>query len=336
MVEQSENKGKSRHEPVLLTEVLEALRPREGGIYVDGTFGAGGYTRAILQTAQCTVYAIDRDAEALAAGAALAAAFPGRLTLIEGLFSNMDSLLALQGVEAVDGIVLDVGVSSMQLDDPARGFSFRSDGPLDMRMGRGSQTAADAVNTLSEDELKRIIAVFGEERRAHAIARAIVRARAEKPFTRTGELARLVESVIGRKPQDPIHPATRTFQALRIHINRELEELVRALGAAEKLLKPGGRLAVVCFHSLEDRIAKKFLVERSGHASRPSRHRPAAAMQHPTFMLLTRNPVTPSEAEVEANPRSRSAKLRAAVRTDAPARPLTRDLLLLASSGGRP
>src|SRR5215207_2621156 len=336
MVEQSENKGKSRHEPVLLTEVLEALRPREGGIYVDGTFGAGGYTRAILQSAQCTVYAIDRDAEALAAGAALAAAFPGRLTLIEGLFSNMDSLLALQGVEAVDGIVLDVGVSSMQLDDASRGFSFRSDGPLDMRMGQGSQTAADAVNTLSEDELKRIIAVFGEERRAHAIARAIARARAEKPLTRTSELARLVESVIGRKPQDPIHPATRTFQALRIHINRELDELVRALGAAEKLLKPGGRLAVVCFHSLEDRIAKKFFVQRSGHAARPSRHRPAAMMQHPAFMLLNRNPLTPSETEVEANPRSRSAKLRAAVRTDAPARPLTRDLLLLASAGGRP
>jgi 16S rRNA (cytosine1402-N4)-methyltransferase len=334
-MEQSEIRGKSRHEPVLLTEVLQALRPRERGIYVDGTFGAGGYTRAILQTADCAVYAIDRDAEAIAAGAVLAAAFPGRLTLIEGLFSNMDSLLALHGVEAVDGIVLDVGLSSMQLDDPSRGFSFRSDGPLDMRMGRGSQTAADAVNTLSEDELKRIIAFYGEERRAHAIARAITRTRAEKPFTRTGELARLVESVIGRKPQDPIHPATRTFQALRIHVNRELEELVRALGAAEKLLKPGGRLAVVSFHSLEDRIVKKFIKERSGHAAHPSRHRPAAAAQHPTFMLLTRNPVTPSEAEIEANPRSRSAKLRAALRTDAPARPLTRDLLLLATSGGR-
>jgi 16S rRNA (cytosine1402-N4)-methyltransferase len=332
-MEQSEIRGKSRHEPVLLTEVLQALRPRERGIYVDGTFGAGGYTRAILQTADCAVYAIDRDAEAIAAGAVLAAAFPGRLTLIEGLFSNMDSLLALHGVEAVDGIVLDVGLSSMQIDDPSRGFSFRSDGPLDMRMGRGSQTAADAVNTLSENELKRIIAFYGEERRAHAIARAITRTRAEKPFTRTGELARLVESVIGRKPQDPIHPATRTFQALRIHVNRELEELVRALGAAEKLLKPGGRLAVVSFHSLEDRIVKKFLKERGGHAAHPSRHRPAAATQHPTFMLLTRNPVTPSEAEIEANPRSRSAKLRAALRTDTPARPLTRDLLLLASGG---
>jgi 16S rRNA (cytosine1402-N4)-methyltransferase len=335
MVEQSEIWGKSRHEPVLLAEVLEAMHPREGGIYVDGTFGAGGYTRAILQTADCTVYAIDRDGEALASGAALAAAFPGRLTLIEGLFSNMDSLLALHGVEAVDGIVLDVGVSSMQLADPSRGFSFRSDGPLDMRMGQGGRTAADAVNTLSEDELKRIIAVFGEERRAHAIANAIARARAEKPFTRTVELARLVESVIGRKPQDPIHPATRTFQALRIHVNRELEELVRALGVAEKLLKPGGRLAVVSFHSLEDRIVKKFLVERSGHAALPSRHRPAAAPQPPSFMLLTRNPITPSEAEVESNPRSRSAKLRAALRTDAPARPLTRDLQLLANSGGR-
>jgi 16S rRNA (cytosine1402-N4)-methyltransferase len=335
MVEGSEIRGKSRHEPVLLAEVLEGLCPREGGIYVDGTFGAGGYARAILRTADCAVYAIDRDAEAIAAGAALAAAFPGRLTLIEGLFSNMDSLLARHGVEAVDGIVLDVGVSSMQLDDPSRGFSFRKDGPLDMRMGHEGRTAADAVNTLSEDELKRIIAVFGEERRAHAIARAITKARAEKPLTRTSELARLVESVLGRKPHDPIHPATRTFQALRIHVNRELEELVRALGAAEKLLKPGGRLAVVSFHSLEDRIVKKFLTERSGQAARPSRHRPAAAAPRPTFVLVTRNPVTPAEAEVEANPRSRSAKLRAALRTDAAARPLTLDLLVLATSGGR-
>jgi 16S rRNA (cytosine1402-N4)-methyltransferase len=335
MVEGSEIRGKSRHEPVLLGEVLEALRPREGGIYVDGTFGAGGYTRAILQTAGCAVYAIDRDPEAIAAGAALAAAFPGRLTLIEGLFSNMDGLLAVRGVEAVDGIVLDIGVSSMQLDDPLRGFSFRKDGPLDMRMGHAGQTAADAVNSLSEEELKRIIAVFGEERRAHAIARAIARARMETPFTRTGELARLVEAVLGRKPRDPIHPATRTFQALRIHINRELEELVRSLGAAEKLLKPGGRLAVASFHSLEDRIVKKFLTERSGHAARPSRHRPAAAVPRPTFVLLTRNPVTPAESEVEANPRSRSAKLRTALRTDAPARPLGRDLLLMATSGGR-
>jgi 16S rRNA (cytosine1402-N4)-methyltransferase len=335
MVEASEISGKSRHEPVLLTEALAALEPKPGGIYVDGTFGSGGYSKALLRAADCFVYAIDRDPEAIAAGASVAREFAGRLTLIEGVFSEMDQLLAQAGIEAVDGVVLDVGVSSMQIDAPERGFSFLRDGPLDMRMGRQGNTAADAVNTLSEDELKRIIAAFGEERRAHAIARAIVKARAGKPFTRTGELARTVESVLRRKPQDPIHPATRTFQALRIYVNRELEELVQALGAAERLLKPGGRLAVVSFHSLEDRIVKRFLSERSGAAPRPSRHQPQGSAPDPTFVLLNRMPVTPKLKEVEANPRARSAKLRAAVRTAAPPRALRRDLLALATQGGR-
>lgn len=328
-----ENRRKS-HRPVLLEEVLKRLSPRDGGIYVDATFGAGGYSRGILEAADCAVYAIDRDPGAIEAGAAVVAAFPGRLTLIEGLFSNMAELLAERGIDAVDGVVLDVGVSSMQIDEPKRGFSFQKDGPLDMRMGREATTAADAVNRLSETELKRVIAVFGEERRAHAIARAIAKARVERPFTHTGELARLIESVLGRRPQEPIHPATRTFQALRIYVNRELAELVQALGAAEELLKPGGRLATVTFHSLEDRIVKRFLLERSGRKALPSRHQPAAEIPSPSFELLGRAPVAPTDEEIVRNPRSRSAKLRAAVRTDAPPQPLNSELLALASAGG--
>jgi 16S rRNA (cytosine1402-N4)-methyltransferase len=328
-----ENRRKS-HQPVLLEEVLSALIPRDGGLYVDGTFGAGGYSRGILKAADCAVFAIDRDPSAIEAGAAVVAAFPGRLTLIEGLFSNMAELLTERGIDAVDGVVLDVGVSSMQIDEPKRGFSFQKDGPLDMRMGREAMTAADAVNRLSEAELKRVIAVFGEERRAHAIARAIAKARAEKPFTHTGELARLIESVVGRRPQDPIHPATRTFQALRIYVNRELEELVHALGAAEELLRPGGRLAAVTFHSLEDRIVKRFLSERSGRKALPSRHQPATEISSPSFELLGKAPVIPTAEEIARNPRARSAKLRAAIRTDAPRQPLSSELLDLASVGG--
>jgi 16S rRNA (cytosine1402-N4)-methyltransferase len=328
-----ENRRKS-HEPVLLEEVLGALSPSDEGIYVDGTFGGGSYSGAILEAANCAVFAIDRDPDAIMAGAALIAAYPGRLTLIEGLFSEMPELLGEAGIREVDGVVLDIGVSSMQIDEPSRGFSFQKDGPLDMRMGSGGQSGADAVNTLPEAELKRVIAVFGEERRAHAVARAIAKARMVKPFSRTGELARLVESVLGRRPQDPIHPATRTFQALRIYVNRELEELVWGLSAAEKILKPGGRLAVVTFHSLEDRIAKRFLTERSAREARPSRHLPAASVPQPSFEFLGRGPVTPTEEEVARNPRARSAKLRAAVRTDAPARPLSAGLLALATAGG--
>jgi 16S rRNA (cytosine1402-N4)-methyltransferase len=330
-----ENGHKTRHQPVLLEAVLKALTPRDGGIYVDGTFGGGGYSRGLLEAADCAVYAIDRDPTAIEAGAALVATFPGRLTLIEGLFSDMADLLGERGIDAADGVVLDVGVSSMQIDDPQRGFSFMKDGPLDMRMGKNGQSASDVVNTLAPADLKQVIAVFGEERRAHAIARAIAKAREEKPITRTGELARLVEKVLGRRPQDPIHPATRTFQALRIYVNRELEELVHGLSAAERLLKPGARLAVVTFHSLEDRIVKRFLAGRSGRQALPSRHLPAVERAPPSFALLGRQPVTPSAEEVASNPRARSAKLRAAVRTDAPPRPVAAELAALALAGGR-
>jgi 16S rRNA (cytosine1402-N4)-methyltransferase len=335
MVEGPENTGKSHHQPVLLNEVVKMISPRDGGIYADGTFGGGGYARALLEEANCNVYAIDRDPEAIEAGAGLAATYPGRLMLIEGSYSDMEEQLKARGVSAADGVVLDIGVSSMQLDDPARGFSFQKDGPLDMRMGRKGVTAAEIVNGLPEAELKRIIAVYGEERRAGTIARAIARARTEKPITRTGELARLIEQVMGRRPQDPIHPATRTFQALRIHLNRELDELVQGLAAAERLLKPRGRLAVVSFHSLEDRIVKRFLAERSGRTGRPSRHMPEKQAQIPTFEIIGRRPVTPTAEEVSRNPRARSAKLRAAVRTEAPPKPVSTELLALASIGGQ-
>jgi 16S rRNA (cytosine1402-N4)-methyltransferase len=322
------------HQPVLLNEVLEALAPRPGAIYVDGTFGGGGYTRAILESAHCSVYAIDRDPRAIDGGSALIAAFPQRLTLIEGLFSDMDELLAAKGVREVDGIVLDIGVSSMQIEEAERGFSFQKDGPLDMRMGREGPSAADVVNHLAEDELKRIIAVFGEERRAHALARAIAKRRREQPFTRTGELAQLVQSVLGRKANEAIHPATRTFQALRIFINGELDELVQGLIAAEQLLKPGARLAAVTFHSLEDRIVKQFFTERSGREARPSRHQPAALAVPPSFELHGPHPRIASDEEVARNPRARSAKLRWGVRTAAPARAITPSLKRLASIEG--
>ena len=322
------------HQPVLLREMLEALAPRPEAIYVDGTFGGGGYTQAILESAPCTVFAIDRDPVAIAAGAALIAAFPRRLRLIAGSFSEMPELLAAQGVREVDGVVLDIGVSSMQIDEAERGFSFQKDGPLDMRMGGAGLSAADVVNSLEESELKRVIAVFGEERRAHAVARAIARRRQEQPFTRTGELATLIQAVLGRRPHEAIHPATRTFQALRIFVNRELEELTQGLSAAEQLLKPGGRLAVVAFHSLEDRIVKRFLSERSGTEARPSRHRPAGQAAPPSFELVGLQPVMASDEEVSCNPRARSAKLRAAIRTSAPVQKLSPSLRHLASPEG--
>jgi 16S rRNA (cytosine1402-N4)-methyltransferase len=305
----------------MLAEVLAALAPLDNGIFVDATFGGGGYSKAILEQADAHVYAIDRDPDAIAAGAGLGAQFPGRLTLIEGPFSRMAELLGRHGVTSVEGIVLDIGVSSMQLGDPERGFSFMADGPLDMRMSRSGPTAAEIVNSFAEAELARIIATFGEERRARAVARAIAGARQQKPITRTTELAALAERVIGRPRPDTIHPATRTFQALRIYLNDELGELERALEASEALLNPGGRLVVISFHSLEDRIVKRFLTERSGRASRPSRHAPMAGPgPAPSFEALTKGAMRPTPQESEANPRARSARLRAAVRTAAPAR----------------
>jgi 16S rRNA (cytosine1402-N4)-methyltransferase len=307
------------HIPVLAAEVVEALAPRAGGTYVDGTFGRGGYARALLEAAPCRVWGIDRDPAAIEAGAELAQAYPDRLAVIEGTFGDMDALLAARGIDAVDGVTLDLGVSSPQIDDPARGFSFRFDGPLDMRMGRHGQTAADVVNGLGETELADIIYRLGEERLSRRVARAIVEARRAKPFERTVELADVVRRVVP-KSKDGIDPATRTFQALRLFVNDELGELDRGLAAAERLLAPGGRLAVVSFHSLEDRRVKDFLREREGRVPAPSRHAPApAAGPAPSFRTFSRKPVIPGPAEVAANPRARSARLRAAERTEAPA-----------------
>jgi 16S rRNA (cytosine1402-N4)-methyltransferase len=306
------------HVPVLCDAVVSALAPKAGGRYVDGTFGAGGYSAAILGAADCKVWGIDQDPDALALGAPLAARFPGRLTLLAGNFGDMDRLLAAEGIEGVDGVALDLGVSSMQLDRAERGFSFRADGPLDMRMAQQGQSAADLVNRLDEDELADIIYRYGEERFSRRIAAAIVRGR---PFTRTAALADVVRRAIPKKG-DGIDPATRTFQALRIAVNDELGALSRGLSAAERLLAPGGRLAVVTFHSLEDRSVKSFLQKRAGKAPAGSRYRPAAAQQTPpSFRLLSGKPVVADADEIRLNPRARSAKLRTAERTNAPAWP---------------
>jgi 16S rRNA (cytosine1402-N4)-methyltransferase len=307
--------GAIRHVPVLVGRVLEWLAVREGGLYVDATFGAGGYTSAILQTPRARVIALDRDQTAVAQGAGLVAEAGGRLDLVEARFSELQTVT---GDAAIDGAVFDLGVSSMQLDEGGRGFSFRLDGPLDMRMGREGPSAADIVAHAGERDLAAIIATLGEERHARAVARAIARARAGRAIDTTRALADIVASVVHSR-DSAIHPATRTFQALRIFVNEELSELAAALVAAERALKPGGRLVVVAFHSLEDRIVKTFLTERS-RAAALSRHQPEVASAPPTFRVLTRRPETPDEAEIAANPRARSAKLRAAERTDAPAR----------------
>jgi 16S rRNA (cytosine1402-N4)-methyltransferase len=305
------------HIPVLGREAIDHLAPRDGGIYVDATFGAGGYSRAILDVSGTRLIAIDRDRTAIAAGAELAERAAGRLTLVEDRFSNLAEVCAAQGIDAVDGVVMDVGVSSMQLDQAGRGFSFRFDGPLDMRMGQAGPTAADIVARASEGDLADVIYLLGEERQSRRIARAIVADRQETPFTTTRALADLVGRVVRSKPND-IHPATRTFQALRILVNEELDELQTALVAAERVLKPGGRLVVVSFHSLEDRIVKNFLSERSKTGG-GSRHLPEVAQTTPSFQLLTRRPVVAGDEEVAHNPRARSAKLRAAERTAASA-----------------
>jgi len=304
--------GPVRHTPVLLPEIITALQPQADGLYIDCTFGAGGYTRAILEAADCRVLALDRDPSAIAAGQNLIQHFSDRLTLVESRFAELADVAQAHGFSAADGVVFDLGVSSMQLDEAERGFSFMRDGPLDMRMSAQGVSAADVVNTFKQDAIADILYQFGEERRSRAIARTIVAARAEKPFERTSELAALCLRVLGQKPGDK-NPATRTFQALRLYVNNELDEVSRGLAAAEAVLRPGGRLAVVAFHSLEDRIAKQFLNDRAGRVAAPSRHAPVAA-EHaaPTFKLLTRKLVEPSEAEIAANPRSRSAKLRAA------------------------
>lgn len=303
------------HIPVMLNEVLDYLNPEDGKVYVDGTFGAGGYSKAILQAADCVVVAIDRDESAMKAAQALKEQFPARFVFISGCFGDVDRLLAEAGFEAVDGFVLDLGVSSMQLDEAERGFSFRFDGPLDMRMGRGSgdQSVADLVNTLEEKELADIIYKYGEERKSRHIAKAIVVRRAEQPFKTTLDLADLVRSVVYKSPKDKIDPATRTFQALRIAVNDELGELERALAASEKILNDDGRLVVVTFHSLEDRIVKNDFKAKAGTDRAVSRYAPIQMQdaREAEFLALTRKAVLASDHEIAQNARSRSAKLRA-------------------------
>ena len=305
------------HIPVLLPEVVGALKPKDGGIYVDGTFGAGGYSRAILGAADCQLYAIDRDPTAEDAAKQVALSFPARFHFLPGCFGDMESLLPQELVGRIDGIALDIGVSSMQLDQAERGFSFAKDGPLDMRMGGDGQTAADLVNTLPEAELADLIYTYGEERKSRHVAHAIVRDRAERPFISTAQLAFTVRGAV-KGSKDGIDPATRTFQALRIAVNDELGELERALAAAETLLAPGGVLAVVSFHSLEDRIVKRFLDAKSGREAAPPRHLPhAVSTKTPPFALASRRPVTAGDSEIRLNPRARSARLRVAVRNPA-------------------
>ena len=310
------------HRPVMVEEMIEMLKPAAGEVFVDGTFGGGGHSRALLAAAACIVWGIDRDPAAVALGRAEAARHGGRLRVIEGAFGDMEALLAGHGVTRVDGVALDLGLSTAQLDDPRRGFSFQRDGPLDMRMAQAGPTAAELVNGAAEFELAEIIHRFGEERGARRIARAIVTARKRAPIRRTRELARIVAGA-ARGAAGAIHPATRTFQAIRIWINNELGEegeLGRGLAAAERLLRPGGRVAVISFHSLEDREVKRFLSTRAGVAPLPARHVPVAAgaAPAPSFRLIARRVRKPQPREIAANRRARSARLRAAVRTDAP------------------
>ena len=305
------------HIPVLLEEVLTWLAPQPGETCLDATFGGGGYTGAILSCG-ATVWAIDRDPDAIARGAALAALHPGRLHLIEGGFGDMVVLLAARGVSRLDMVVMDLGVSSYQIDDPARGFSFRDDGPLDMRMARSGPTAADLVASLAEAELADTLFRYGDERLSRRIARAIVAARIAAPITTTRQLADIIRAVVP-KDGSGIDPATRSFQALRIRVNDELGQIERALAQAASLLAPGGRLVVVSFHSLEDRLVKQFMIAATGREAAPSRHDPRGmlARERPEFALLTRRVVTPGDAELARNPRARSGRLRAMQRLEA-------------------
>lgn len=304
------------HFPVMLPEVLSTLAPRDGEVYVDGTFGAGGYTTAFLEAANCTVIAIDRDPDAVARADALKEKFGDRLIFIRGCFGDALELVKAAGFDQVDGFVLDVGVSSMQFDEAVRGFSFRFDAPLDMRMDTSSgETAADLVNNMGEEELANLIYKYGDERKSRYIARRVVEERAIAPIETTLRLADMIRDVVFKSPKDKIDPATRTFQALRIAVNDELGELERGLEAAQELLADGGRLIVVSFHSLEDGIVKSFLYERSGKTPSPSRYLPIGpAVADPTFALNPRKPLDPSESEISQNARSRSARMRGAIR----------------------
>jgi 16S rRNA (cytosine1402-N4)-methyltransferase len=312
--------GPARHIPVLLVEAVAALGVHEGGVYLDGTFGAGGYSRAVLDDGG-RVIAMDRDPQAIEEGAALAASTGGRLMLIHGRFGALDAVTRDQGFSALDGVVLDIGVSSMQLDEAARGFSFRHDAPLDMRMDRQGRSAADILAEEDEETIADILYRFGEERASRRIARAVVQDRKATPFVSTRQFASLIERVAPARPGEAIHPATRSFQALRIAVNDELGELARALFAAEAILAPRGRLVVVTFHSLEDRIVKQFFARRSGRGEASGRRLPGEEpVPAPTFSVEGRQPIAPSRAELAANPRARSAKLRFGARTAAPPR----------------
>lgn len=307
------------HAPVLLAEVIEALAPAPGEVIVDATFGAGGYSRAILEQG-ADVVALDRDPTVQPFAEALAADFPGRFRLIRTPFSALEDAWAETGRGRLDGVVFDIGVSSMQLDQAERGFSFMRDGPLDMRMSRDGESAADIVNGWEHGPLAHIFRVYGDERQSGRVATAILRRRTERPFERTLDLAEVVEKALGGRRGAAIHPATRVFQALRIAVNDELGELAAGLSAAEAVLSPGGRLVVVTFHSLEDRMVKAFLTERSGNAPGGSRHAPVAVeTRKPSFTLAFKGARDAGEAELAVNPRARSARLRAAVRTEAPA-----------------
>ena len=308
-----------KHQPVMLEEVVKAISPRDGAIYVDGTFGGGSYSRALLENAYCKVIGIDRDPSVDEVTKSWRLKYGDRLLLLQGCFGDMVGLLERKGVCEVDGIALDLGVSSFQLDQPERGFSFSKDGPLDMRMSKNGTSAVQVINEHKEDDLADIIFNFGEEKRARSIARAITQARTRTPITRTLQLAQIVRRCFpNNKSRDNKDQATRTFQALRIYINDELGELERGLCAAEKLLKKGGNIAVVSFHSLEDRLVKKFFINRSRNSSQPSRHLPSqTANKNPTFTISSRRPIRPSDTEISANPRARSARLRTATKLGA-------------------
>lgn len=319
------------HIPVMGAQAVAALNVRDGGIYVDGTFGAGGYTRQILEAADCQVIAFDRDPSAIKAGSALMAEFGSRLTLVERPFGEMGEALRQLDIEAIDGLVLDLGVSSMQIDQAERGFSFAKHGPLNMRMDKAEgMTAQRLVMEADERTLADIIHYYGEDRKARSIARAIVRAREKSVISSTDQLADIVLSVAGPLRPDRIHPATRTFQALRIYINDELGQLVKVLLAAEEALAPSGRLVVVTFHSLEDRIVKRFFILRSGLGAKPSRHLPVdgtRAQEVPVFELVSKKPLLADDEELTMNPRARSAKLRVAARRDGPVPPVPEDFV---------
>jgi 16S rRNA (cytosine1402-N4)-methyltransferase len=328
-IAKAERDETARHIPVLLADAIAALAPHSGGSYLDATFGAGGYTRAILEH-EGRVLALDRDPRAIRDGAALVDAAGGRLALVEARFSELAQLAERHGFAPLDGIVADIGVSSMQFDEAERGFSFRNDGPLDMRMEGRGRSAAEIVAEADEETLADIFYYYGEERASRRIARFIVRAREEKPLLTTRALAAVIERAAPGRPGE-IHPATKSFQALRIAVNDELGELVAALAGAERVLKPGGRLVIVSFHSLEDRIVKQFLADRSGRGETRSRRLPGEpAAPPPTFQVDDFKPLAPSEREIAANPRSRSARLRVATRTQAPARPIDEALTRLA------